>query len=155
MLPATPTLTGRTTSTDFPTEQPLQGANAGGVFDAFVAKIALAISIDIDIKPRKDLNAINPAHSEVIPVAILTTDTFDAGTVSLDILLFGPDGATIAHPSGHVDDVDGDGDLDLLLHFRTQETGIQCGDIEASLSGVTIDGQAIQGTDSLVTRGCS
>ncbi len=51
--------------------------------------------------------------------------------------------------------MDSDGDLDLMLHFRTQGTGIQCGDTEASLTGETFDGQAIQGTDSVVTVGCN
>jgi hypothetical protein len=47
--------------------------------------------------------------------------------------------------------VDGDGDLDMVLHFKTQETGIQAGDTEACLIGETVDGQAIEGCDAIVT----
>jgi len=46
------------------------------------------------------------------------------------------------------------GDLDLLLHFRVQETGIQCGDTEASLAAKTFGGTSIQGTDSIVVTDC-
>ena len=110
--------------------------------------------VEIDIKPGSDPNAIRPVNTGLIPVAVLTTDTFDALTVSPITVRFGPSGAGMAHRSAHLEDVDGDGDLDLVLHFRTQETGIQCGDTEASLTGETFDGQAIQGSDSIVTVGC-
>jgi hypothetical protein len=53
-----------------------------------------------------------------------------------------------------LEDVDGDGDIDMILHFKTQETGIQCGDTSASLTGETLDDQMIQGSDSIKTAGC-
>ncbi len=42
----------------------------------------------------------------------------------------------------------------MLLHFRTQDTGIACGDESASLTGETLDGQPFEGTDSIETVGC-
>ncbi len=33
-----------------------------------------------------------------------------------------------------LDDADMDGDIDLVLHFSTQETGIKCGDVSAALT---------------------
>ena len=56
------------------------------------------------------------------------------------LIQFGPDDATEAHGHGHIEDSDGDDDLDLVLHLSTQETGIQCGDTEASLTGETFGG---------------
>jgi len=32
---------------------------------------------------------------------------------------------TEAHSKGHIEDVNGDGRLDLMLHFRTQDTGMR------------------------------
>jgi hypothetical protein len=57
-----------------------------------------------------------------------------------------------------LEDVDGDGDLDMILHFDTQavieslEVNLASGDSElitVVLTGETIDGVAIQGFDSI------
>jgi hypothetical protein len=109
------------------------------------------IQADIDIKPGSDPNSINPFSRGVIPVAILTTEDFDALTVDEDSVLFGPDEAEKRHKRAHVEDVDGDGDLDLLLHFRTLDTGIAPGDTEACVTGQTYDGVPIEGCDSVRT----
>jgi hypothetical protein len=90
----------------------------------------------------------------VIPLAILTTENFDATAVNPMSVRFGPNGAVEAHGRGHFEDADGDGDLDLILHFRIQDTDIQCGATLASLKGVTFSGQAISGSDSINTVGC-
>ena len=67
---------------------------------------------------------------------------------------FGPEGATEAHGKGYIEDVNGDGKPDLVLHFRTQETGIACGDTEAVLTGETFAGDPLQGADAIKTVGC-
>ena len=110
--------------------------------------------IEIDIKPDNEKNSINPRSKGSLSVAILTTDDFDALEVNPVTVQFGPAGAVDAHGGAHAIDVDDDGDIDLLFHFRTPETGIQCGDAEATLKGVTWDGASITGTDSVNTVGC-
>ncbi len=114
----------------------------------------LLLDVAIDIKPGSDPNSINLKSKGVIPVAVLTTPEFDAADVDPTTVGFGPDTAGIAHSAAHLEDVDGDGDIDLLMHFRTQETGIQCGDTYATLTGETFDGSPIEGSDSIKTVGC-
>ncbi len=117
-------------------------------------KLGCTFTADIDIKPGSSSNPINLKSKGVIPVAILTTDDFDATTVDPLSVEFGPAGATESHGKGHIEDVDGDGDDDLLLHFNTQETGIQCDDTSASLTGLTYEGLLISGTDSITITKC-
>lgn len=106
-----------------------------------------SIPVNIDIKPGSDPNSINLGSKGVIPVAILTTESFDASTVNSTSVMFGPDEASPVHYS--MDDVDDDGDQDMILHFRTQEIGLTEDDTEATLTGETLDGVSIHGTDSV------
>lgn len=111
--------------------------------------------MEIDVKPQGFPNALNPRSRGVVPVAVLTTAQLDATTVDPASARFGPAAAPAAHAGGHLEDVDGDGDVDMLLHFRTQATGIACGETSATLTAETFDGQPLSGSDSIVTVGCS
>lgn len=105
----------------------------------------------IDIKRR----AINCSNAKgVIAVAILTTADFDATIVDHTTVTF--EGASETHfdrRTGelrrHEEDVDYDGDTDLVFHFRLSETELSCDSTEATLMGETFDGLAIQGTDAV------
>lgn len=120
-----------------------------------------AIQIKIDIKPGSFPNSINVKNKGLIPVAILTSDpadnvaTFDAATVDATKVRFGPTGTEAAPVHDALEDVDGDGDTDMILHFKTQEVGIKCGDTSATLNGESFDGQAIKGTDTIRTVECN
>ena len=90
----------------------------------------------------------------VIPVAIYTTADFDATTIvgsSVELA-----GVNADHFS--LEDVDGDGDLDMILHFDTQSVidalgiNLNSGEsvtIDAGLTGETIDEVMIQGFDTI------
>jgi hypothetical protein len=110
-------------------------------------------TITIDIKPGDKQNVINPRSKGVIPVAILSTETLNATEINPLLVCLGPN--EIASLRGNIKDVDGDGRPDMLLFFRTDETGIACGDSSATLKVKTPDLQDLmQGTDSIRTVPC-
>jgi len=119
--------------------------------DNIVVEASTEIEVDIDIKP----GTINcNRENGVIAVAILTTEDFDATTVDHTTVLFeGTSETHVDKKSGeaprHEEDVDGDGDTDLVFHFRVGETGLTCSSTEGTLIGETFDGQAIEGTDAI------
>jgi hypothetical protein len=123
--------------------------NNSGAFDVEISPFSI-----IDIKPEGVPNSINPRSNGVIPVAILTHAAFNASSVDPSTVRFGATGTEAAAVHSAIEDVDGDGDMDMILHFRTRHTGIACGATMASLTGRTFGGQAIQGSDSVVTPGC-
>jgi len=119
--------------------------------------------ITIDIQPGGSPNPVNPKSMGVVPVAILTTSVADGDDVDFDpwetidvtTLRFGPDQAALAYAQGEAEDVDGDGDIDMVVHFRTQEIGVVCGATELTLTGEMYDGAGtVTGTDAIVTPGC-
>lgn len=111
--------------------------------------------VEIDIKPGSDPNAVKCNNEKaVITVAILTTDDFDATTVDHTTVRF--EGATETHvdkrsglPVRHEEDVDKDGDVDLVFHFRLGDTHLTVGSPTGTLTGETFDGQFVIGTDAV------
>jgi predicted outer membrane repeat protein len=101
--------------------------------------------VSIDIKPGSYPNSINLSSKGRVPVAVLTTEDFDASTVDPVTVDF-----TGAAPLRWAwEDVDGDGDLDILFHFNTQELNLDENSTEATLNGMTYDGLVISGVDTV------
>jgi uncharacterized repeat protein (TIGR01451 family) len=123
--------------------------------------VVCVVPVTINIKPGGG-NPINLGAKGVIPVAVLTTAAgeygnplaFDATTIDPTSVRFGPadavfdesGGAFESHGKGHLEDsyeldeVTRDGDTDMVLHFKTQATGIGALDTEACVKGDWIDG---------------
>ena len=118
----------------------------GGAIEVFSSVKAVAT----DIKP----GALNPRSRGVVPIAILTTEEFDATSIDVSSLRFGATGDEAAVVRAVLDDVDNDGDTDLLVFFRTQDTAIDCETLFTYISGVTMSGESIAGTDSVAIVGC-
>lgn len=105
-------------------------------------------TVSVDIKPGSDSNPINLESSGIVPVAILTDNDFDASMVDCGTVRFGPAEAAPVYCA--TEDVDGDGDTDIILHFRTQEVGLDEQDTEAILTGQTTDGIHFIGKDAVM-----
>ena len=103
------------------------------------------LEVNIDIKPGSDPNSINLKSKGVVPVAVLTTDGFDASTVDPTTVEF----AGTSPVRWVMCDMDGDGDMDILFHFKTQELDLDENSTEATLTGNTYCGLPIEGTDTV------
>ena len=94
--------------------------------------------VGIDIEPNSARNCINTGSKMLVKVAILSDDAFDARTVdpfTLTLL-----GATASSSRYGIEDVDGDGDLDMMVYFRGRDMVPDCGSPEATLTGATTTG---------------
>jgi len=112
--------------------------------------------VTIDIKPGSYPNSINLKSKGKISVAILSTNDFNTPSlVDPNSLAFGRTGdeKSLAFCSG-AEDVNGDGLLDLVCHFYTQNTGFQCGDTEGILKGKATDNKPIEESDSVKINPC-
>ncbi len=133
--------------------RPISGFGGELIDNLTFGPCILEIEVDIDIKPGSDPNSINCNNpDEVISVAVLTTNDFDATTVDQTTVTF--EGAVETHVNKktlearrHEEDVDGDNDTDLVLHFRLGDTNLGCGSTQGQLKGETFGGQPIAGTD--------
>jgi hypothetical protein len=112
------------------------------------------LSADIDIRPGTRLNLFNPKSRGYIRVAILTTREFDATEVNARTVHFGATGTEAASVHTVLTDVDRDGDIDMVVHVRNQETRIPCGASFAVLKGQTVSGEAFRGQGRIRTVGC-
>jgi hypothetical protein len=120
-----------------------------------IGAIEFALRVTIDIRPGADPTAsINPKSNGVIPVAVLTTETFDATVIDPATVRFGKTGTEAGSVQSALSDVNKDGRLDMVLHFHTQATGIACGDTSAVLMGSTFSDLPFVGQDAIVTVGC-
>jgi sugar lactone lactonase YvrE len=111
---------------------------------------ALEIPVDIDIRPGGFPNSINPESKGLIPVAIFGSTDFDVADIDPATLAFGPGDAPAAHKlGGHFTDVNSDGLMDLVSHYRTKGAGLLVGDTEACVTGAKTDGAAFRGCDAV------
>lgn len=151
----------------FPHDQPQEHLNNfHSLFDPEngIVDVDVCLPVLFDIKPNASNNPINLGSNGLLPVAVLTTDDFDAeneldpSTVFAVLLdehhMVVGDGVQVDRWS--YQDVDGDGDTDVMLKFRTPELveGDDAPLSEDSTSlhfvGETFDGMCVEGSDAVL-----
>jgi hypothetical protein len=108
------------------------------------------LPIDLDVKPGSLRNSVNTRSEGSIPVAILSTPTFDARSRLRQVSLrFGRTGdeQSLDFCNGGGEDVNGDGLPDVVCHFTTALTGFGPDDSTAVLKARTTDGFIVKGSD--------
>jgi len=123
-----------------------------GDFEGVLAA-GLPLAVDIDVQGR----FCNQGNG-VIPVKLLSTDTFDATQVDHTTVSLGDAHEThvdkkSGEPRRHEADLNGDGMKDLMFHFRFNETGLPCDPDVVPFNGSTFDGQALTVRGTEVTLG--
>jgi len=111
------------------------------------------LNVAIDIKPNSSDNSIALGSGGVVPVAILSSASFDASQVDPEsVTLSGAPVRLIGRGNKYScsrQDVNSDGRMDLLCHVETAQFMLQTGDTTAVLLGSTFGGQRIRGEDSI------
>ncbi len=134
------------------------GGVGGNIDETWVltnASGVTAIPVGIAIRPNRAGNAISLSTTVTVPVAILSSATFDATTqVDRTSLTFGHSGSehSLASCQNRYLDVNGDGRLDLTCNFTVSQTGFQIGDTTGYLQGMTTVGNPFAGSDTVSIR---
>ncbi|MFZ5647433.1 MAG: hypothetical protein ACOY30_07410 [Bacillota bacterium] len=110
-------------------------------------KVISSIKVGIDIKPGSYPNSINLKNKGNVPVAVLSSSTFDATKIDRNSVVFA--GASPLPIGASPEDVNKDGLPDVVLRFATQDLNLIENDTQASLSGKTLDGRNFVGSDSV------
>ena len=103
------------------------------------------IEVQIDIKPGDEQNNINLNSKGVVQVAVLTTDEFDAATLDPATAQF----AGAWPERWKFEDVDDDGDDDMMFHFRTQDLDLDQDSTEATLTAQLMGQMTAQSTEQV------
>ena len=125
-----------------------------GQYHAFLVTVStVPIPVIIDIKPsKKPENVIDFKKDKNLKIAIVGEEAFDALQVDPTTVKFGTNEASPVRCIGQ--DYNRDGFPDLILTFKLNQTGISCGDTEATLTGETYDKEAIEGSDNFTVEPC-
>lgn len=105
----------------------------------------------IDVTPSDPANRISCNPRSEVSVAILTDYGFDATNIDAATLEVGQQDRSLSRqePKTRLQDVDGDGDLDLIAQLPLQGSGVACSQDRLMVSGLTKQGRHFAGVQSV------
>jgi hypothetical protein len=108
--------------------------------------------VTVDVRPDTTINTVNLKSKGRLPVAVLSSVTFDARQIDPHSVTL--NGSTVSRRGdGDVmwsfEDANSDGLLDLVLHFSIAELHVASTDTMLVLTGLTTTGEAVRGEDSI------
>jgi len=133
-----------------------------GPLPAFAGQRACeAIPVDMDIMPGSEANSINLCSGGSTPVAIFSSNEFDAAQIEPGSLTLADAQVRVVGKSDkllcHLDDINFDGRQDLLCQFHTVDLALDMDvDTTAELNGRLSNGRAIVGRDAVnIVKECN
>jgi hypothetical protein len=108
-------------------------------------------AISIDVRPGRNFARIRLGGRGNVPVALLSSDQFDALKVNQTSITFGAEGheKSLRWCNKVGVDVNKDRRPDLLCNFDIKAAGFEDGDSLGKVKGVTVDGRPFEGTGPL------
>jgi hypothetical protein len=116
------------------------------------------IALNVDVQPNQSPNVISLKSKGVVPVAVLSSASFDAATLDAASFVLGDPELSGTAPvkKWNMADVNYDGLPDLVLKFNTQDLvkggAINSATVELLLVGETLDDQAAAGSDDVIVK---
>src|SRR5262245_16503349 len=114
---------------------------------AFAASAGDAIQVAIDPMPADAKKIVDLGRDEAIEVAVLGSADLDVRSIDPVSLRFAgaPIAKDVAGETHRLDDVNGDGMIDLVVRFATKRLRLDETMTTAELTGKTWDGTAVDG----------
>ena len=124
-----------------------------------VIALAEPIQVTIDILPGECPNVVYLGEQSSVPLAIQTTDMFKATAIDVDTIRLAGVSPSVSKNHGGLayskQDVDHDGDRDLVVWFPLEQLPLVYGEQTLILTGEMRHGGEIVGSDNLVGTGPS
>jgi VCBS repeat-containing protein len=135
------------------------GLTAKATVTVKLTNVVEAPRLRIDVAPNDRDNRIDLRGTSRVSVALLSSSDFDARNVDVNSLRFGRTGREDSlsrqwsgTPRYKLEDVNGDGRLDLVAEFDVADTGFRAGDTTGILTGKMRDGTAFSAEDRVSVR---
>lgn len=112
------------------------------------------LRVTIDVKPGDNPTSLEPKREGMVPIAVLSSKEFDATHIDTATVRAGATGTEGGMVRAMMEDVDHDGDTDLMMLFRVPDLQLTCGAKSITVKGKTDQGRDFEGSEPVTMNGC-